>query len=151
MQERVILLTARTRNTLDLCYLRLLRQRRLLAPAVTIVLQFFLVPQLSYYFAKITLKEDSHVEIWRFPRGYFLFSTWGRIISSEVSFDSSEVLFVAYVENFHFPRGDWRISTWGMVGLEVSGVLLLCRAFRIFVGRGLLSQGTRAHMLTNRY
>ena len=159
MQERVILLTARTRDTLDLCYLRLLRQRRLLAPAVTIVLQFFLVPQLSYYFAKITLKEDSHVEIWRFPRGYFLFSMWGRIISSEVSFDSSEVLFLAHVENFYFPRGDLRISTWRLVNFYVADwrgarggwVLLLWGAFRIFVGRGLLSQGTRAYMLTNRY
>ena len=55
-----------------------------------------------------------------FPRGYFLFSTWGRIISSEVSFDSSEVSFLAYVENFHFLRGDWRISTWGLANFHVA-------------------------------
>ncbi len=91
------------------------------------------------------------MEICEFPRGYFLFSTWGRIISSEVSFDSSEVLFVAYVENFHSPRGDWRISTWGLSGAGAGQVLLLWRAFRIFVGRELLSQRARAYMLTNRY
>ena len=91
------------------------------------------------------------MEIGEFPRGYFLFSTWRRIISSEVLFDSSEVSFLAYVENFHFPRGDLQISTWGMVGLEVSEVLLLWGAFRIFVSRGLLPLGARAYMLTNRY
>ena len=49
----------------------------------------------------------------KFPRDYFLFSTWRRNDSSEVSFDSSEVLFLAYVEIFYLPRGDLRISTWG--------------------------------------
>ena len=47
------------------------------------------------------------------PRGYFSFSTWARNNSSEVSFDSSEVLFLAHVEIFYFPRGDLRIATWG--------------------------------------
>ncbi len=52
-----------------------------------------------------------HVGIFDFPRGYFLFSTWGRNDSSEVSFDSSEVLFRPYVGIFSFPRGDLEIPT----------------------------------------
>ena len=47
------------------------------------------------------------------PRGYFLFSTWGRIISSEVSFHSSEVsfdssedFFILHVEISKYPRGN---------------------------------------------
>ena len=35
-------------------------------------------------------KTNSHVGIFKSPRGYFLFSTWTRNISSEVSFHSSE-------------------------------------------------------------
>ena len=62
--------------------------------------------------------DDSHVGNDKSSRSYFLFSTWARNISSEVSFDSSEVLFLAYVENFHFPRGDWRIATWGTAFLS---------------------------------
>ena len=54
---------------------------------------------------------DSHVEKPKSPRGYFSFSTWGRFDSSEVSFDSSEVLFLVHVENFLFPRGDLRFPT----------------------------------------
>ena len=46
------------------------------------------------------------------PRGYFLFSTWRRNDSSEVSFDSSEEFFLAHVDIFYFPRGDLKISTW---------------------------------------
>ena len=47
------------------------------------------------------------------PRGYFLFPTWGRIISSEVSFDSSEVsfhsseeFFILHLEISKYPRGN---------------------------------------------
>ena len=45
-------------------------------------------------------------------RGYFPFSTWVQIISSEVSFDSSEVSFRPYVENVFSPRGDFEIPPW---------------------------------------
>ena len=56
-----------------------------------------------------------HVGIFDFPRGYFLFSTWGRNDSSEVSFDSSEVLFRLHVEIYPFPRGDLKIPTWRFI------------------------------------
>ena len=49
----------------------------------------------------------------KFPRSYFLFSTWGRKNSSEVSFDSSEVSFLPSVGIFSFLRGDLEIPTWG--------------------------------------
>ena len=54
-----------------------------------------------------------HVENLKSPRGYFFFPTWGRIISSEVSFDSSEVsfhsseeFFIPHVEISKSPRGN---------------------------------------------
>ena len=56
---------------------------------------------------------DIHVENLKSPRGYFLFPTWGRIISSEVSFDSSEVsfhsseeFFILHVGISKYPRGN---------------------------------------------
>ncbi len=64
-----------------------------------------------------------HVEDLKPPRGGFSFSTWTRIISSEVSFDSSEVLFLAHVENFQFPRGDLRISTWGSASSKAKPIV----------------------------
>ena len=49
-------------------------------------------------------------------------------------------------------RGEFSFSTWRLAnflvedgGSGVSGVLLLWRAFRIFVGRGLLPQEARAY------
>ncbi len=53
-----------------------------------------------------------HVENLKFPRGYFLFSTWPSFISSEVSFDSSEEFFISYLGNKNSPRGNFEISTW---------------------------------------
>ena len=54
-----------------------------------------------------------HVENLKSPRGYFFFPTWGRIISSEVSFhssevsfDSSEEFFILHVEILKYPRGN---------------------------------------------
>ena len=61
----------------------------------------------------VKVSDDCHVENVKSPRGYFLFSTWTRKKSSEVSFDSSEVPFLAYVENFLFSRGDFGFPTWG--------------------------------------
>ena len=58
---------------------------------------------------------DSHVENVKAPRGYFLFPTWTRNISSEVSFHSSEVSFLAYVENVFSPRENSQFPTWGAV------------------------------------
>ena len=59
-----------------------------------------------------------HVESLKSPRGYFLFSTWGRFDSSEVSFDSSEVsfhsseeFFIPHVEISKYPRGNQFSST----------------------------------------
>ena len=46
-----------------------------------------------------------HVENLKSPRGYFLFSTWARIISSEVFFSS--------------PRGGHFVSTWRILNLHV--------------------------------
>ena len=40
-----------------------------------------------------------HVENLKSPRGYFLFSTWARIISSEV-------FFLLHVEDILCPRGE---------------------------------------------
>ncbi|WP_455773687.1 hypothetical protein [Porphyromonas asaccharolytica] len=62
----------------------------------------------------VKVSDDCHVENVKSPRGYFLFSTWTRKKSSEVSFDSSEVPFLAYVENFLFSRGDFGFPTWGL-------------------------------------
>ena len=52
-----------------------------------------------------------HVENRKSPRGYFLFSTWAWKNSSDLSFDSSEVLFLAYVGNVLFLRGDFQFSS----------------------------------------
>ena len=49
---------------------------------------------------------DSHVENVKLPRGYFLFSTWTRNISSDLSFDSSEVSFRLHVDNIPWSRGE---------------------------------------------
>ena len=57
-------------------------------------------------------KTDFHVEISKFPRGGFLFPTWGRKNSSEESNETSEEMNHAYVENKKYPRGDLRFSTW---------------------------------------
>ena len=54
-----------------------------------------------------------HVGNLKSPRGYFSFSTWRRIISSEVSFHSSEVsfhsseeFFILHVDISKSPRGN---------------------------------------------
>ena len=57
-------------------------------------------------------KTDFHVDISKFPRGEFLFSTWGRKNSSEESNETSEEFFDAHVENKKYPRGDLRFPTW---------------------------------------
>ena len=57
-------------------------------------------------------KTDFHLNISKYPRGEFLFSTWGRKNSSEESNETSEELFDAHVENKKYPRGDLRFSTW---------------------------------------
>ena len=57
-------------------------------------------------------KSDFHVEISKFPRGEFLFSTWGRKNSSEESNETSEEMNDAHVENKKYPRGDLRFPTW---------------------------------------
>ncbi|WP_281673743.1 hypothetical protein, partial [Porphyromonas asaccharolytica] len=44
---------------------------------------------------------------------------WARNISSEVSFDSSEVLFLAHVEIFCFLRGEFSFSTWRFENFHV--------------------------------
>ena len=76
----------------------------------------------GWHSSQMSIQNDSHVESLKSPRGYFLFSTWGRKNTSEVSFDSSEVsfdsseeFFLAYVENFPFPREYLRFSTWGLL------------------------------------
>ena len=60
-----------------------------------------------------TPTNNSHVESLDSLRGCFLFSTWRRNNSSEVSFHSSEVLFRPHVGNALFLRGDLQIPTWG--------------------------------------
>ena len=57
-------------------------------------------------------KTDFHVDISKFPRGEFLFSTWGRKNSSEESNETSEEMNHAHVENKKYPRGDLRFPTW---------------------------------------
>ena len=51
-------------------------------------------------------KSDLHVDISKSPRGYFLFSTWGRKNSSEESNETSEEMNDAHVEKEKYPRGD---------------------------------------------
>ena len=60
---------------------------------------------------KLLASLDLHVGNRKSSRGDFLFSTWRQNISSEVSFDSSEVLFLVHVENFYSSRGDFRFPT----------------------------------------
>ena len=48
---------------------------------------------------------------WDFFRGYFLFPREERKNSSDLSFDSSEEIFLAHVENQKYPRGESKIST----------------------------------------
>ena len=58
---------------------------------------------------------DSHVENPKSPRGHLTFSTWRRFDSSEVSFDSSEVLFLPYV-NFlvlDYLTEKEEVTVWG--------------------------------------
>ena len=58
------------------------------------------------------LSYDSHVENLKSPRGYFLISTWRRIISSEV-------LVFLHVEIVSRPRGEFSFSTWGFENFHV--------------------------------
>ena len=65
-----------------------------------------------------------HVGNLKSPRGYFLFPTWGRIISSEVSFHSSEVsfhsseeFFILHVEISKYPRGNHFSPTWSRIDM----------------------------------
>ena len=58
------------------------------------------------------MKSDLHVDISKYPRGEFLFSSWGRKNSSEESNETSEELNDAHEENKKYPRGDLRFSTW---------------------------------------
>ena len=51
---------------------------------------------------RVSRHHSSEVQEARSPGGYFGMSTWERKNSSEVSFHSSEVLFLPYVENFSF-------------------------------------------------
>ena len=61
--------------------------------------------------------------------------------------------FISFLRSFISRlRGEFSFSTWRLAnflvedgGSGVSGVLLLWRAFRIFVGRGLLPQEARAY------
>ena len=48
----------------------------------------------------------------KYLRSYLTFSTWARNISSDISFDSSEVSFLPYVGIFLSPREHSQISTW---------------------------------------
>ena len=60
----------------------------------------------TYRYSSLT----SHsIATWRFDiahMDFFLFSTWGRKISSEESNETSEGMILAYVENIFSPRGD---------------------------------------------
>ena len=82
-------------------------------------------------------KTDFHVDISKFPRGEFLFSTWGRKNSSEESNETSEEFFDAHVENKKYPRGDLRFSTWIF---EKGG----SRRYRSGRSASELSEGVRA-------
>ena len=63
-------------------------------------------------------KTDFHVDISKYPRGEFLFSTWGRKNSSEESNETSEEMNHAHVENKKYPRGDLRFPTWIVLFLK---------------------------------
>ena len=66
----------------------------------------------TYRYEALSGKTDFHVEILKYPRGEFLFSTWGRKNSSEESNETSEEMNDAHVEKEKYPRGDLRFSTW---------------------------------------
>ena len=66
----------------------------------------------TYQNGAMSGKSDFHVDISKFPRGEFLFSTWGRKNSSEESNETSEEMNHAHVENKKYPRGDLRFPTW---------------------------------------
>ena len=55
---------------------------------------------------------NSSVEKSKSSRSYFLFSTWGRKISSEESNETSEESKRLHVENVFSLRGYLRIATW---------------------------------------
>ena len=66
----------------------------------------------TYQNGAVSKKNDFHVDISKYPRGEFLFSTWGRKNSSEESNETSEEMNHAHVENKKYPRGDLRFPTW---------------------------------------
>ena len=71
-----------------------------------------LEPTTCRYGAVSGKKRILHVDILKYPRGEFLFSTWGRKNSSEESNETSEEMNDAHVENKKYPRGDLKFPTW---------------------------------------
>jgi len=62
------------------------------------------------------------VDILKYPRGEFLFSTWGRKNSSEESNETSEEMNHAHVENVLFLK---KVHSWEGVTEMVLGLFLL--------------------------
>ena len=83
----------------------------------------------TYRNGVVSGKSDFHVDISKFPRGEFLFSTWGRKNSSEESNETSEEMNNAHVENKKYPRGDLRFSTWifEKVGYRTNFPVKICK------------------------
>ena len=66
----------------------------------------------TYRYGAVSGESDFHVDISKYPRGEFLFSTWASKNSSEGSNETSEEMNDAHVENKNSPRGNLRFSTW---------------------------------------